>query len=93
MKAGAFAKTNKRIRLKQEEDMKMEAKKLTLSDLEKASGGQLDSITTEYLNEVIYRAKRADKTLEQCIRDFYLYNKDFTKEQEDYIRAHWDQIA
>ena len=73
--------------------MKMNAKKLTLSDLEKASGGQLDSITTEYLNEVIYRAKRADKTLEQCIRDFYLYNKDFTKEQEDYIRAHWDQIA
>ena len=71
----------------------MEAKKLTLSDLEKATGGTLDSITTEYLNEVIYRAKRADKSLEQCIQDFYRYNKDFNKEQEDYIRAHWDLIA
>ena len=63
----------------------METKNLTLSDLEKAAGGTLDSITTEYLNEVIYRAKRADKTLEQCIQDFYRYNKDFNKEQEDYI--------
>ncbi len=71
----------------------METKSLTLSDLEKATGGQMDSITTDYLNEVIFRAKRADKTLEQCIRDFYLYNKDFNKEQEDYIRAHWDEIA
>ena len=71
----------------------METKNLTLSDLEKATGGQMDSITTDYLNEVIFRAKRADKTLEQCIRDFYLYNKDFNKEQEDYIRAHWDEIA
>ena len=71
----------------------MKAEKLTLSNLEKVSGGTLDTITTEYLNEVIYRAKRADKTLEQCIHDFYLYNKDFNKEQEDYIRAHWDQIA
>ncbi len=70
----------------------MNAKKLTLSDLEKASGGTLDSTITDHLNEVIYRAKRADKTLEECIRDFYLYNKDFTKEHEDYIRAHWDQI-
>ncbi len=71
----------------------METKNLTLSDLEKAAGGTLDSITTEYLNEVIYRAKRADKTLEQCIQDFYRYNKDFNKEQEDYIRDHWNDIA
>lgn len=71
----------------------MEAKKLTLSDLERVTGGELDSITTDYLNEVIYRAKRADKSLEQCIQDFYRYNKDFNKEQEAYIRAHWNNIA
>jgi|P827metagenome_2_1110787.scaffolds.fasta_scaffold06395_4 hypothetical protein len=71
----------------------MEAKNLTLSDLERVTGGELDSITTDYLNEVIYRAKRADKSLEQCIQDFYRYNKDFNKEQEAYIRAHWNNIA
>ena len=71
----------------------MEMKELTLSDLEKATGGELDSITTDYLNEVIYRAKRADKSLEQFIQDFYLYNKYFNKEQEEYIRAHWNDIA
>lgn len=71
----------------------MEVKNLTLSDLERATGGELDSITTDYLNEVIYRAKRADKALEQCIQDFYRYNKDFNKEQEAYIRAHWNNIA
>ena len=71
----------------------MEAKKLPLSDLERVTGGELDSITTDYLNEVIYRAKRADKSLEQCIQDFYRYNKDFNEEQEAYIRAHWDNIA
>ena len=70
----------------------MEMKSLTLSDLEKVTGGELDSIVTEYLDEVIFRAKRADKSLEQCIQDFYRYNKDFNKEQEDYIRAHWDSI-
>lgn len=70
----------------------MEAKNLTLSDLERVTGGELDSITTDYLNEVIYRAKRADKSLEQCIQDFYRYNKDFTPEHEAYIRAHWDLV-
>ena len=75
------------------EDTTMEVKELTLSDLEKATGGELDSITTDYLNEVIYRAKRADKSLEQCIQDFYRYNKDFNMEQEAYIRAHWNDIA
>ena len=70
----------------------MEVKNLTLSDLERATGGELDSITTDYLNEVIYRAKRADKSLEQCIQDFYRYNKDFTPEHEAYIRAHWDLV-
>ena len=71
----------------------MEVKELTLSDLEKATGGELDSEVTDYLNEVIYRAKRADKSLEQCIQDFYRYNKDFNMEQEAYIRAHWNDIA
>lgn len=71
----------------------MEVKELTLSDIEKATGGKLDSEVTDYLNEVIYRAKRADKSLEQCIQDFYRYNKDFNKEQEAYIRAHWNNIA
>ena len=71
----------------------MEVKELTLSDIEKATGGKLDSEVTDYLNEVIYRAKRADKSLEQCIQDFYRYNKDFNMEQEAYIRAHWNDIA
>ena len=71
----------------------MEVKELTLSDIEKATGGKLDSEVTDYLNEVIYRAKRADKSLEQFIQDFYLYNKYFNKEQEEYIRAHWNDIA
>ena len=75
------------------EDTTMEVKELTLSDIEKATGGKLDSEVTDYLNEVIYRAKRADKSLEQCIQDFYRYNKDFNKEQEAYIRAHWNNIA
>ena len=87
-----FPKKHKESELKQE-DTTMEAKNLTLSDLERVTGGELDSITTDYLNEVIYRAKRADKSLEQCIQDFYRYNKDFNKEQEAYIRAHWNNIA
>ena len=70
----------------------METKKLNLSDLEKATGGILDSTITEHLDEVIHRAKQADKTMEQCIRDFYRYNKDFTPEHEAYIRAHWDLV-
>ena len=68
-------------------------KKLDTEDLNVVTGGELDSVTTDYLDEVIYRAKRAGRTLEQCIRDFYLYNKYFNKEQEDYIRARWDDIA
>ena len=71
----------------------MNGKELNLNELVKATGGELDSITTDYLNEVIYRAKRADKSLEQCIQDFYRYNKYFNKEQEEYIRAHWNDIA
>jgi hypothetical protein len=70
----------------------METKKLNLSDLEKATGGILDSTITEHLDEVIHRAKQADKTMEQCIQDFYRYNKDFTPEHEAYIRAHWDLV-
>ena len=71
----------------------MDVKKLTLSELEKVTGGKLDSEVTDYLDEVIRRAKIAGKSLEQCIRDFYLYNKYFNKEQEEYIRAHWNQIT
>ena len=71
----------------------MEAKKLTLTDLEKVTGGNLDSEITAHLDEVIHLAKKADKTMEQCIQDFYRYNKDFNKEQEAYIRAHWNNIA
>ena len=76
-----------------QEDTTMETKKLTLSDLEKATGGQLDSSITDHLDEVIHLAKIAGKTMEQCIQDFYRYNGDFTKELEAYIRAHWDLIA
>ena len=70
----------------------METRKLTLSDLEKVTGGTLDSTITDHLNEVIHLAKKADKTMEQCIQDFYRYNKDFTPEHEAYIRAHWDLV-
>ena len=70
----------------------METKKLNLSDLEKAVGGKLDTDVTDHLNEVIHLAKKADKTMEQCIRDFYSYNKDFTPEHEDYIRKNWDSV-
>ena len=71
----------------------MEVKELTFSDLEKATGGQLDSSITDHLDEVIHLAKIAGKTMEQCIQDFYRYNKYFNKEQEEYIRAHWNDIA
>ena len=66
--------------------------KLTLADLEKAVGGKLDSDITDHLNEVIHLAKKADKTMEQCIQDFYRYNKDFTPEHEKYIRENWNQV-
>ena len=70
----------------------MKAKNLTLTDLEKATGGKLDSDITDHLDEVIHLAKKADKTMEQCIQDFYRYNKDFTPEHETYIRGRWDQV-
>jgi hypothetical protein len=70
----------------------MEAKKLTLTDLEKVTGGNLDSEITAHLDEVIHLAKKADKTMEQCIQDFYRYNKDFTPEHEAYIRENWNQV-
>ena len=70
----------------------MKERKLTLADLEKATGGTLDTTITDHLDEVIHRAKLADKTMEQCIQDFYRYNKDFTPEHETYIRENWDQV-
>ena len=70
----------------------MKEKELTLADLEKAVGGKLDSDITDHLNEVIHLAKKADKTMEQCIQDFYRYNKDFTPEHEAYIRENWNQV-
>jgi hypothetical protein len=93
VKAETFTQSNRyeRSAVKQE-DIPMKAKTLTLTDLEKVTGGKLDPEVRDYLNEVIWRAKRADKSLEQCIRDFYNYNKDFNKEQEDYIRDNWDFV-
>ena len=73
-----------------QEDTTMKAINLTLSDLEKVIGGELDSTITDHLDEVIRLAKIADISMEQCIRDFYNYNKDFTPEHEDYIRKHWN---
>ena len=70
----------------------MEERELTLADLEKAVGGKLDSDITAHLDEVIHLAKKADKTMEQCIQDFYRYNKDFTPEHEKYIRENWNQV-
>ena len=42
----------------------MKERKLTLADLEKATGGTLDTTITDHLDEVIHRAKLADKTME-----------------------------
>ena len=70
----------------------MKERKLTLADLEKVTGGYLDSDITYHLDEVIHLAKKADKTMEQCIQDFYRYNKDFTPEHEAYIRENWNQV-
>ena len=71
----------------------MEVKKLTLSDMEKVTGGKLESFVTDYLDEVIRRAKKADVSLERCIRDLYQRNEEFDKERENYVRARWNQIA
>ena len=70
----------------------MKERKLTLADLEKVTGGNLDPEITAHLYEVIHLAKKADKTMEQCILDFYRYNKDFTPEHEAYIRENWNQV-
>ena len=57
---------------------------LNLEDLGKITGGELDSVITDYLDEAIQRAKVINKTVDQCIQDFYRYNKYFNKEQEEY---------
>ena len=64
-------------------------RELNFEEMGKITGGELDSVITEYLDEAISRAKIAGKTLEQFIQDFYRYNKCFNKEQESYVRAHW----
>ena len=55
------------------------ARELNLEDLGKITGGELDSII--------------NKTVDQCIQDFYRYNKYFNKEQEEYIRARWNDLG
>ncbi len=74
-------------------EMEMEVKELTLSDLEKVTGGKLESFVTDYLDEVIRRAKKADVSLERCVRDLYQRNEEFDKERENYVRARWNQIV
>ena len=68
------------------------ARELNLEDLGKITGGELDSVITDYLDEAIQRAKVINKTVDQCIQDFYRYNKDFTPEHEAYIRENWNQV-
>ena len=60
--------------------------------LNEVTGGKLDPDIMDYLDNVIVRAKKADKTVDQCVADFYRYNKDFNQEQEDYLRSRWDSI-
>lgn len=69
------------------------ARELNLEDLGKTTGGELDSVITDYLDEAIQRAKVINKTVDQCIQDFYRYNKYFNKEQEEYIRARWNDLG
>ena len=61
--------------------------------LVKVIGGTLPPDVMEHLEYVIKMAKRADKTVDQCVSDFYKYNGDFTKEHEDYLRSRWDAIT
>ena len=68
-------------------------RELNLEDLGKITGGELDSVITDYLDEAIQRAKVINKTVDQCIQDFYRYNKYFNKEQEEYIRARWNDLG
>ena len=69
------------------------ARELNLEDLGKITGGELDSVITDYLDEARQRAKVINKTVDQCIQDFYRYNKYFNKEQEEYIRARWNDLG
>ena len=69
------------------------ARELNLEDLGKITGGELDSVITDYLDEAIQRAKVINKTVDKCIQDFYRYNKYFNKEQEEYIRARWNDLG
>lgn len=69
------------------------ARELNLEDLGKITGGELDSVITDYLDEAIQRAKVINKTVDECIQDFYRYNKYFNKEQEEYIRARWNDLG
>ena len=69
------------------------ARELNLEDLGKIAGGELDSVITDYLDEAIQRAKVINKTVDQCIQDFYRYNKYFNKEQEEYIRTRWNDLG
>ena len=69
------------------------ARELNLEDLGKITGGELDSVITDYLDEAIQRAKVINKTVDECIQDFYRYNKYFNKEQEEYIRARWNDLC
>ena len=69
------------------------ARELNLENLGKITGGELDSVITDYLDEAIQRAKVINKTVDQCIQDFYRYNKYFNKEQEEYIRARWNDLG
>lgn len=69
------------------------ARELNLEEMGKITGGELDSVITDYLDEAIQRAKVINKTVDQCIQDFYRYNKYFNKEQEEYIRARWNDLG
>ena len=69
------------------------ARELNLEDLGKITGGELDSVITDYLDEAIQRVKVINKTVDECIQDFYRYNKYFNKEQEEYIRARWNDLG
>ena len=51
------------------------ARELNLEEMGKITGGELDSVITDYLDEAIQRAKVINKTVDQCIQDFYRYNK------------------
>ena len=61
--------------------------KLSDVDLEKVTGGVLNDDQIEYLTNVMFYAKRADKTLDQVLNDLRAHG--CTQEMLEYVTTNW----